>query len=166
MRPLTVRHTDIKSSSGKSVVSAYDYTMRQGKYRKYRRDVLISDHGHLPEWSHDDPRFFWQCVEGFSTRKNAVLKRGAIVSLPTELKKNPANLKEVVEHIVKKVFLQEKRCPYSYAVHDHGKNLHLHLDFHETIEDGIARSPDTFFQARQQGSPGKRRRAKSPLLSR
>ena len=74
MRPLTVRHTDIKSSSGKSVVSAYDYAMRQGKYRKHRRDVLIFGHGHLPEWSRDNPRFFWECVEGFSTRKNAVLK--------------------------------------------------------------------------------------------
>ena len=155
MRPLTVRHTDIKSSSGKSVVSAYDYAMRQGKYRKHRRDILISGHGHLPAWSRDNPRFFWECVEGFSTRKYAVLKRGAIVSLPTELKKSPAYLKEVVEHIVKKVFLQGERCPFSYAVHDHGKNLHLHLDFHEAIEDGIARSPDTFFKRANKTHPEK-----------
>ena len=155
MRPLTIRHSDVKSSSGKSVVSAYEYTMRQGKYRKHHRDVLISGHGHLPEWSRDNPRFFWKCAEGFSTRKTGVLKRGAIVSLPVELTKNLKVTKTVVEYIITKIFLQGERCPYSYAVHDHGKNLHLHLDFHESIEDGIARSPDVYFKRANKAHPEK-----------
>ena len=139
MRPLTVRHTDIKNSAGKSVVSAYNYTLRQGKYRNHRKDVLISGYGCLPAWCRGNPRFFWQCVEDFSTRKNGVLKRGAIISLPLELTQNLAAMKKLVEYIITKIFMGGERCPYSYAVHNHGKNLHLHLDFHESIEDGIAR---------------------------
>ncbi len=155
MRPLTVRHTDIKNSSGKSVVSAYNYTMRQGKYRNHRKDVLISGYGHLPAWCRGNPRFFWQCVEDFSTRKNGVLKRGAIISLPVELTQNLAATKKLVEYIITKIFLGGEKCPYYFAVHYHGKNLHLHFGFHESIEDGITRTPDVYFKRASKAHPEK-----------
>ena len=97
-----------------------------------------------------DPRAYWQSADKHE-RANGTLFRQVMFALPKELAMQEQT------HLADQFAQQLCRAqclPYSFAVHDLGKhNPHCHLIISERMNDGIARSADTWFRRTNKKNP-------------
>lgn len=138
---------------GKAVAHA-NYVMREDKYgdsfgkhaNKKDKEVEYASFGNMPSWIDGNPLKFWEMADEHE-RENGTVYREQIISLPREL--NFEQRLELIEFWVAKE-LGDKHA-YQYAMHnppalDGGEQPHVHLMYSERINDGLDRSPDTYFK--------------------
>ena len=86
---MAIFNISVQSDNDRSPIERYDYVLRIGKYSpennkdKYD-DFLYGENINMPSFSHDNPRYFWECTELYE-RVNANLFRTIDFSLPSEL---------------------------------------------------------------------------------
>ena len=138
---------------GKAVAHA-NYVMREDKYgdslgkhaNKKDKEVEYTSFGNMPDWIDNNPLKFWEMADGHE-RENGTVYREQIISLPREL-----NFKQRIE-LIEFWIAQEigTNHAYQYAIHnppalDGGEQPHVHLMYSERLNDGLDRSPDTYFK--------------------
>lgn len=138
---------------GKAVAHA-NYVMREDKYgdsfgkhaNKKDKEVEYISFGNMPDWIDNNPLKFWEMADGHE-RENGTVYREQIISLPREL-----NFKQRIE-LIEFWITQEigTNHAYQYAIHnppalDGGEQPHVHLMYSERLNDGLDRSPDTYFK--------------------
>lgn len=138
---------------GKAVAHA-NYVMREDKYgdsfgkhaNKKDKEVEYISFGNMPDWIDNNPLKFWEMADGHE-RENGTVYREQIISLPREL-----NFKQRIE-LIEFWIAQEigTNHAYQYAIHnppalDGGEQPHVHLMYSERLNDGLDRSPDTYFK--------------------
>jgi hypothetical protein len=141
-------------NGGQSARAKMEYITRTGSYSRDRDEVLHSTSGHMPEWAADDPRAYWQAADDHE-RANGRLFKEVEFSLPRELPLDEQRqlADEFAQHLT-----AGERLPYTLAIHRGGdENPHCHLMISERINDGHARTPETWFKRAANG--GKRRSA-------
>lgn len=141
-------------NGGQSARAKCEYITRTGDYGRDRDEVLHSTSGHMPEWAADDPRAYWKAADAHE-RANGRLFKEVEFSLPVELTLDEQ--RELAEAFARHLTAAE-RLPYTLAIHRGGdENPHCHLMISERINDGHARTPETWFKRAANG--GKRRSA-------
>ena len=137
---------------GKSARAKVDYLGRAGKYRKGdgSNETRFIRSGNMPAWGLEGRTGsragrYWKAADRFE-RKNGLLCRELIVSIPVELSKNEQN--ELAGKFASEVADSEDgKLPYTFAVHEgKGHNPHFHLVLSERINDGLERTPETWFK--------------------
>lgn len=93
---------------------------------------------------------YWQSADKHE-RANGTLFRQVMFALPKELAMQEQT--HLADQFAKKL-CRDQCLPYSFAVHDIGKhNPHCHLIISERMNDGIARSADTWFRRTNKKNP-------------
>ena len=132
-------------SSGSSGGSKADYLEREGKYKEKEwedPEVEHIEHGHMPEWAEDPRRDYWRDAVDAGERANGVRYREVQVALPRELDRD--RRRELAHEFAEHLTAQE-RLPYTLAIHrGGGDNPHAHLMISERMNDGLARTPETW----------------------
>ena len=140
---------------GASAGSKDDYLERDGKYKEEEGEepeVEHIKHGHMPEWSADDPHRYWTAADEHE-RANGTLYREVQFALPREL--NPGQRRELAVGFAERLTAKEN-LPYTLAVHrGGGDNPHAHLMISERRNDGIPRRAETWFKRANSKNPGK-----------
>ena len=147
-------------NGGQSASAKADYIQRQGKYTRDPSECVHSQSGHMPTWAADDPRAYWQAADDHE-RANGRLFKEVEFSLPRELPLDEQ--RELAEAFAQHLTAAEQ-LPYTLAIHaGKGSNPHCHLMISERINDGHARTPETWFKRAANG--GKRRSAAPETVS-
>lgn len=138
-------HLHVKTGSrkrSKSAAAKSDYITRQGKYSTDSDEVLFSVSGNMPDWAIDQS-VYWKSADTYE-RANGRLYKEIEFSLPRELSLDQQV--ELVESFAKHL-THDENLPFTLAVHaGGGENPHCHLMINERINDGISRSPSTWFK--------------------
>lgn len=155
---MAICHIAIKQgtrSSGQSAEAKEDYLKRNGKYGgkdgKKKEDVFLAESGNMPDWVKTSKEY-WQAADTFE-RANGRLFLQVEFALPVELSRETQI--ELSREFAEK--LTGPSClPYTMAIHtDDPNNPHCHLMISERQNDGISRSPDTWFRkADAKSNPG------------
>lgn len=148
---MAIYHVSVSVGSvgkGTSATSKDDYLERAGKYQEDEslvesdRELAHVEHGNLPEWA-GTGREYWQAADA-GERSNGTLYRQVEFALPRELD-------EIEQIKVAQEFARElgnaagERLPYTLAVHrGEGANPHAHLILSERVNDGLARTRQTW----------------------
>lgn len=141
-------------NGGQSARAKCEYISRTGDYSRDRDEVLHSTSAHMPTWAAEDPRAYWQAADDHE-RANGRLFKEVEFSLPRELPLDEQ--RELAEAFAQHLTAGE-RLPYTLAIHRGGdENPHCHLMISERINDGHARTPETWFK--RAASSGKKRSA-------
>jgi hypothetical protein len=140
---LTVRTLSRGGKSG--VFGRFSYIVREGRYRRGNDEVAYRENGNMPSWGADASGAYWSAADAHE-RANARLCKTIEFSLPVEL--TPEQRKELAVVFCRElVKTKDGPLPYSFAVHDKGDgNPHCHLIISERVNDGHARSPETWFR--------------------
>lgn len=141
---LNIRHCS--RSKGQSAQAKFDYINRNDKYSKKLDDLQYSQSGNMPSFAQNDPELFWQSADQFE-RANARVCTEIEFALPREL--NLEQQQELVTSFIKKTIDNEQRkLPYSYAIHNDraNNNPHCHLVFSVRKLDGVERKAEQFFK--------------------
>jgi hypothetical protein len=141
-------------NGGQSARAKCEYITRTGDYGRDRDEVLHSTSGHMPEWAADEPTAYWRAADAHE-RANGRLFKEVEFSLPVELTldEQRALAEAFAQHLT-----AAEHLPYTLAIHRGGdENPHCHLMISERINDGHARTPETWFK--RAASNGKRRSA-------
>ena len=146
-RPMAIYHLTTKIGSrggGQSAAAKAAYVLREDRYAGDASEVEHSESGNMPEWADDDPRSYWAAADDHE-RANGRLFREIEFALPAELGE-PARRK--LAHDFAQSLTARERLPYTLAIHrGHGsRNPHCHLVVSERGNDGIARTPETWFK--------------------
>ena len=156
---MAIFNISIQPDNNRSPVERYDYVLRIGKYSpennkdKYD-DFLYGENINMPSFSHDNPRYFWECSEVYE-RVNANLFRTIDFSLPYELS-DEENI-ELASNFAEELFGED--YVYSLAVHskpstdEDKRNIHCHIMFCERQLDGIEREEEHFFKKSNSKNP-------------
>ena len=147
---MTTFHFKLKS--GRNGIDHASYIARQG-FHGNRDDLIVAGHGNLPAWAKDDPKTFWRAAEK-GERKNGAVYREALIALPNELTltQNAA----LVEDLLSKI---ARGKAYQFGIHaptsslEREPNPHVHVMTSDRIDDGIERSPETFFSRYTRAHP-------------
>ena len=132
-------------SAGSSGGSKADYLEREGKYKEKEwedPEVEHIEHGHMPEWAEAPRRDYWRDAVDAGERVNGVRYREVQIALPRELDRDRRRelAHEFAEHLTAR-----ERLPYTLAIHrGGGDNPHAHLMISERMNDGLARTPETW----------------------
>jgi len=103
----------------------------------------------MPTWA-EDAGDFWKATDA-GERENGRLFQQIVFALPNELNQNQQL--ELTQAFAEKVTGQHQ-LPFSFAVHDPGDgNPHCHLIFSERMNDGISRTPETWFKRGNKKNP-------------
>ena len=155
---MAICHIAIKQgtrSGGQSAEAKDDYLERNGRYGgkdgKRKNGVLLSESGNMPAWA-KTPREYWKAADQYE-RANGRLFIQVEFALPVELSEEQQI--ELSREFSEK--LTGPGClPYTMAIHaEDTDNPHCHLMISERRNDGIGRSPDTWFRkADAKASPG------------
>lgn len=149
-----------QKSTGQSALAKNNYICREGKYSSGSDELQFSDSGNMPAWSENKPEKYWEAADIYS-RDDARLFREVEFALPANLTEEEQNFLALKFcHLVAKKF----GVPYSMAVHrgqyDHygnrsstPDNPHCHLILSECINDGIDRTPQTWFRRANKKNP-------------
>jgi hypothetical protein len=150
---MAIYHLTARTGSrggGQSARAKSDYVNREGKYAKRGDELVAKSSGNMPAWA-ADPRSYWDAADKHE-RANGRLFKEIEFALPRELTPDQAVdlAQRFAEHIT-----QAERLPFSLAVH-HGadpRDLHCHLVVSERVNDGVARSADTWFKRANTKTP-------------
>lgn len=131
-----------------------NYIMREDKYgddfgkhaNGIYKEVELTGYGNMPGWAKDNPMLFWKMADEHE-RDNGTTYREFIISLPREL--NFQQRTELFQAFIKQE-IGDKHA-YQFAMHnppalDGGEQPHVHFMFSERLNDGLDRSPDTYFK--------------------
>jgi len=135
---------------GQSAKAKADYIQREGKYRDQEDKLVYKESGNMPEWAEEDPSDYWGAADTYE-RANGRLYKEVEVALPKELE--PEDQIELAREFAAKL-TEKERLPYTLAVHEgKGENPHAHVMISERMNDGIERSPETWFRRANREEP-------------
>jgi len=153
---VAIYHLTAKTGSrggGQSAKAKYCYVCREQEYSKGKEPVVFKASGNLPEWAVHQPKNYWRAADKFE-RANARLFKEIEFALPRELTKDQAIKLSTAfaEHLT-----ATEKLPYSLAVHQGRKSsdLHCHVVISERVNDGLARTPETWFKRANNADPQK-----------
>ena len=131
---------------GNSARAASDYQDRAGRYREREPTAIapVTGQGNMPAWV-KSPGDFWDAADA-TERANGRLYGRFVVSLPREL--DARAQAELTEQYFSAVF-GEHCLPWSWSMHRTGAdthNPHVHVMYTERGNDGIDRTPETWFR--------------------
>ena len=148
---MAIYHVSVSVGSigkGASATSKDDYLEREGKYQEDEglpepaRELAHVEHGNLPEWA-ETGRAYWQAVDA-GERSNGTLYRQVEFALPVELEEEE-RIQAAREFARELSNSAGERLPYTLAVHrGEGTNPHAHLILSERVNDGLARTRETW----------------------
>ena len=143
--PLSFCHVQASFGTRKGGASAsakLDYITREGAYTRDHDEVLSIISGNMPAWAGEHGREYFRAVD-LHERANAVLFRQLEYSLPNEATKEDAE--ELCERFARTV--AKNNHPFTVAIHTgKGGQLHAHFVWSDRINDGIDRTPETYFK--------------------
>ena len=150
--PMAIYHLTAKTGSragGQSASAKDDYIEREGRYDGDRSELEHSESGHMPEWAEEDSHAYWEAAD-VHERANGRLFREVEFALPVEL--DEGERRELALEFAQSL-TREERLPYTLAIHrglsdEPGKpnNPHCHLMISERANDGLGRTPETWFK--------------------
>jgi len=136
---------------GQSAAAKSDYVCREGRYADGADELLHREDGNMPQWAQDEPSDYWQAADA-GERADGSLYREVQFALPQEL--SEAEQVELARDFAKSLTTNGERLPYTLAVHrGDGENPHAHLVMSERVNDGQARSPETWFKRHNAKDP-------------
>ena len=166
---MAVYHVAVSVGShggGASAGSKDDYLEREGKYKEKEweePEVEHIGHGHMPEWAADDPHRYWAAADEHE-RANGTLYREVQFALPREL--DPDQRRELAVGFAERL-TDKEHLPYTLALHrGGGENPHAHLMISERMNDGLARTPETWCKRANSKNPESGGARKDPLTPR
>ena len=128
---------------GQSASAKDDYIEREGRYGSDRSEVEHVESGHMPGWAEEDPHAYWEAADAHE-RANGRLFREVEFALPTEL--DEWERRELALEFAQSL-TEGERLPYTLAIHrGGGENPHCHLVISERSNDGLERTPETWFK--------------------
>ena len=143
-------------AGGHSAAAKDEYIEREGRYDEDRSEVEHTESGHMPEWASDDAHTYWEAAD-LHERANGRLYREVVFALPNELDKGER--RELAQEFAQSLTAKE-RLPYTLAIHRGlsdrpGKpdNPHCHLMISERMNDGLDRTPETWFKRHNRANP-------------
>ena len=142
-------------AGGQSAAAKSDYILREGRYAGDSAEVLYAESGHMPAWAADNPRDYWVATDQFE-RANARLYKELRFALPYEntLQECIGVAHRMVDEARFEVLPPDTEgprarvdLPYTLAIHRGAdRNLHAHVLLSERQNDGIERTPKTWFK--------------------
>lgn len=174
-------HTEyIGRSRGGSVTEKVDYVLRQGKSVNKPDKVVEVFQLNMPTWA-ESSNHFWRALEKRTTRKNAMLAFYGDIAFPREL--NVEACVQLARRYLSYVCVFSAQGAYggavtcTAAIHE-GKagggsaagNMHLHVVFSTTINDGVSRTETQYFaranrkKMSSSGAPRSRNMGTKPWL--
>jgi hypothetical protein len=145
-------HLSIRTISAASLESAkgvHDYISRLGAHAHRSHELVFAASGHMPVWAQGGRSAEYWASADLHERKNGRLARVIDFALPTELGEG-AQIELARKFCTTVANGPDGPLPYSFAVHYddplNPKNPHVHMMFSERINDGIPRSPETWFR--------------------
>lgn len=142
---MAIYHLHARTGSrgqGHSATAKAAYNLREGEYTANRHELAFSTSGNMPAWASESPMTYWEATDLYE-RKNASLFREIEFALPHEL--TQAQAAELAHGFARSV-CDEHRLPYTLAMHEKEGNRHAHLLYSERMNDGHARTPETWFK--------------------
>ena len=143
-------------AGGHSAAAKDEYIEREGRYDEDRSELEHSESGHMPEWAEDDAHAYWEAADEHE-RANGRLYREVEFALPNEL--DERERRELALEFAQSLTARE-RLPYTLAIHrglsdEPGKpdNPHCHLMISERMNDGLGRTPATWFKRYNRAEP-------------
>ena len=143
-------------AGGHSAGAKDEYIEREGRYDEDRLELEHSESGHMPAWAEDDAHAYWEAADAHE-RANGRLYREVVFALPNEL--DEGERRELALEFAQSLTAKE-RLPYTLAIHrglsnEPGKpdNPHCHLMISERMNDGLARTPETWFKRYNRAAP-------------
>lgn len=143
---MAIYHLSAKTGSrkgGQSASAKSDYIRREGAYQRDAAELVHTCSANMPAWSADDPSTYWRAADEHE-RANGRLFKELDFALPRELDRSAqVDLAErFADHLA-----GDESLPYTLAIHrGRGSNPHVHLMISERINDGVERSPETWFK--------------------
>ena len=138
---------------GQSAAAKNAYICREGRYTGDADEVLHREDGNMPEWAADEPGHYWQAADE-NERANGSLYREVQFALPQEL--NRREQVDLARQFAKSLTTNGEKLPYTLAVHrGNDENPHAHLVLSERVNDGQARTAETWFKRHNRQSPEK-----------
>ena len=138
---------------GQSAAAKNAYICREGRYAGDADEVLHREDGNMPEWAADEPGHYWQAADE-NERANGSLYREVQFALPQEL--NRREQVDLARQFAKSLTTNGEKLPYTLAVHrGDDENPHAHLVLSERVNDGQARTAETWFKRHNRQSPEK-----------
>ena len=138
---------------GQSAAAKNAYICREGRYAGDADELLYREDGNMPQWAQDEPGHYWQAADD-GERANGSLYREVQFALPQEL--SEAEQVDLARGFAKSLTTNGEKLPYTLAVHrGDGENPHAHLVISERVNDGQARTPETWFKRHNRQSPEK-----------
>jgi len=146
----------VSRGSGSTAKARHEYIEREGRYQSDNDEVLYKENGNMPEWAGQNPRAYWQSADLYE-RANGRLFKQLEFAIPREL--TAEQQKELAVSFVRGLTqTKDGPLPYSFALHKgHDReNPHCHLMLSERVNDGLARTADSWFRRAgvQPGSGG------------
>ena len=149
----------IGSRSGGHSASAKDeYIEREGRYEEDASELEHSESGNMPEWAEEDSHAYWEAADEHE-RVNGRLYREVEFALPNEL--DEGERRELALDFAQSLTVKE-RLPYTLAIHrglsdkpEKPDNPHCHLMISERMNDGMDRTPETWFKRYNRANPEK-----------
>ena len=136
---------------GQSAAAKNAYICREGRYAGDADELLYREDGNMPQWAQDEPGHYWQAADD-GERANGSLYREVQFALPQEL--SEAEQVDLARRFAKSLTTNGERLPYTLAVHrGDGENPHAHLVISERVNDGQARTPETWFKRHNRQAP-------------
>ena len=140
-------------TSGQSAGAKHDYVCREGRYangearlaKRNEAEIVYAVSGNMPEWAKETPAQYWKAADLYE-RANGRLFQSVEIALPVELGKNEQIV--LAEKFASELATtKDGVLPYTLAVHrGKGENPHAHIIVSERVNDGHARSPETWFK--------------------
>ena len=138
---------------GQSAAAKNAYICREGRYAGDADELLYREDGNMPQWAQDEPGHYWQAADD-GERANGSLYREVQFALPQEL--SEAEQVDLARGFTQGLTSNGEKLPYTLAVHrGDGENPHAHLAISERVNDGQARTPETWFKRHNRQSPEK-----------
>ncbi|MGB8518219.1 MAG: MobA/MobL family protein [Gallionella sp.] len=141
-------HFSIKSGKKGTAAEHARYITREGKHKKDddNNDLVITQHGNLPDWTNGNPLSLWNEADKHE-RANGSVYREFEIALPNEL--STEQQLEIAKNLIKD---HVKNKPYQFALHCPTSSIegspqpHLHLMMSDRLDDGLDRAPEQFFK--------------------
>lgn len=148
-------HLSIKSGKKGQAANHAAYIAREGKHGKNEKqhDLVLIEHGNMPEWTNGDPALFWKMADA-NERINGAAYREFELALPLEL--SLEQNKELVHEFIKQEIGDK---PYQLAIHiptaaiGEVKQPHAHAMFSDRKPDGVDRPPEQLFKRYNRAKP-------------
>lgn len=123
------------------------YVLRQGQYRHASAELVDSYHLNMPAWAQSDVLNYWDAADE-NERSNGVLFRQIILALPAG-PFTPEEHEAMTRELLAAIIPADENLPVTVAIHrggPDGHNPHAHIMISERVNDGMARTPGTWFK--------------------